>query len=175
MNSRPRFRPVIMVLEDRGVHKNTFMDLQEKSKASIYMAMDSLDNFCTLLTDHGLGSSFSLSFIFEQLSKLKLDTKPGKQNILTTTPFLGRLGVYSMYHVLRDIKYRARIRVPNGYLLVGVADEGNSYINEGVDPDEVFTLKEGQIFGSLIVFPGDCSALTSRFFLRSLCSRIGAA
>jgi hypothetical protein len=34
--------------------------------------------------------------------------------------------------------------------LVGVADEGRAYIQEGVDEDHVFTLKPGTIYGTFL-------------------------
>jgi hypothetical protein len=45
------------------------------------------------------------------------------------------------------MKFKARIPVPRSYQLVGVADEGRAYINEGAQPDKVFTLREKEIYG----------------------------
>ncbi|THH12039.1 hypothetical protein EW146_g7842 [Bondarzewia mesenterica] len=139
-------RPIVMVLEDLGVRLDAFLALQERAKASVYTAMDSLVNLRSLLEENGLGSRFRLPFILEQLDRLGLGMKPTRVKMAIATPFLGRLVRYAMNHVLRDMKHHARIPVPNSYLLVGVADEGHAYINEGVDPDDVFTLKEGQIY-----------------------------
>jgi RNA-dependent RNA polymerase len=36
-----------------------------------------------------------------------------------------------MNHSFREVKFKARIPVPQSYQLVGVADEGQAYINEG--------------------------------------------
>ena len=139
-----------MALEDRGVERDTFMDLQEKAKADIYLARDSLNNFLKLLRDHGLGFKFHLSFILEQLIKLKLDFKDSTDKKTIKSPFFERLLRFSIHHCLREVKFKARIPVPTSYQLVGVADEGRAYIQEGVDEDRVFTLKPGTIYGMFL-------------------------
>jgi hypothetical protein len=55
-----------------------------------------------------------------------------------------------MHHSLREVKFKARIPVPDSYQLVGVADEGRAYIQEGVDEGRVFTLKPGTIYGTFL-------------------------
>ncbi|KAI0306234.1 RNA dependent RNA polymerase-domain-containing protein [Multifurca ochricompacta] len=139
-------RPIVMALEDRGVKKSVFIDLQNAAKAHIYLASDSLKIFAGLLKSHGLGSKFNLTFILEQLIKHGLEFKGHPDNEAIRSAFLGRLVRNSINHSLRDLKFKARIPVPQSYQLVGVADEGQAYINEGVDPSKVFTLKEGFIY-----------------------------
>jgi len=139
-----------MALEDRGVEKDTFMDLQEKAKAKICLSSDSLENFRELLRDHGLGGKYHLGFILEQLLKVGLDFKDGKNKKAIKNAFFERLLRFSIHHSLRTVKFKARIPVPKSYQLVGVADEGRAYINEGVNEDEVFTLKPGTIYGTFL-------------------------
>ena len=56
----------------------------------------------------------------------------------------------------------------NGYQLVGVADEGRAYINEGAK-DDVFTLKEGFVYGT---FPRAlATVLLMITTISSLCAR----
>ena len=140
-----------MALEDLGVRKQTFVDLQEDAKAHIFLARDSLKTFVGLLRSQSLGFKFHLPFILEQLIKLGLDfrdsTLENKEAIHSA--FLGHLVRDSMNHSLRDLKFKARIPVPHSYQLVGVADEGRAYINEGARPDEVFTLREKEIYGMI--------------------------
>ena len=138
-----------MTLEDRGIERDTFMGLQEKAKADIYLARDSLNNFLKLLENHGLGFKFHLSFILEQLIKLKLDFKDSTDKKAIKSSFFERLLRFSLHHSLREVKFKARIPVPDSYQLVGVADEGRAYIQEGLDEDHVFTLKPGTIYGTL--------------------------
>jgi len=65
-----------------------------------------------------------------------------------------------MNHCLREIKYKARIPVPKSYQLVGVADEGRAYIDEGLKEEDVYTLKPWQIYGNvLLTFVGMSTCL----------------
>ncbi|KAH9996136.1 RNA dependent RNA polymerase-domain-containing protein [Russula compacta] len=142
----PFSRPTVMALEDRGVNADAFLDLQEMAKASIDLSSDSLENFSKLLTSHNLGGKFHLAFIVDQLNKIGLDFKDSTHKMVIKNSFFERLLRYSMHHSLREVKFKARIPVPNSYQLVGVADEGRAYIKEGVKEDDVFTLKEGSIY-----------------------------
>jgi RNA-dependent RNA polymerase len=136
-----------MALEDRGVKKEAFIDLMEAAKAKIYMSSDSLANFTEQLKDHGMGGQYHLSFIFKQLDNLGLDFKDGLNKTAIGRPFFGSLLRYSMNHSLREVKYKARIPVPKSYQLVGVADEGRAYVDEGLREEDVFTLQPGRIYG----------------------------
>jgi RNA-dependent RNA polymerase len=136
-----------MALEDLGVKKEAFMSLQNATKRAIYHASDSLKIFSDLLRCHSLGDTFRLAFILKQLFKLGLDFKDYLDKEAIGSVFLGRLVRDTMNHSLREVKYKARIPVPYSYQLVGVADEGQAYIKEGADPDKVFTLREGFIYG----------------------------
>jgi RNA-dependent RNA polymerase len=138
-----------MALEDLGVEKDTFIGLQEKAKAKIYLSSDSLQRFKELLRDHGLGGKYHLGFILDQLIKLRLDFKDGIDKRAIKSAFFERLLRFTMHHSLREVKFKARIPVPDSYQLVGVADEGIAYIeNEGVNKDDVYTLKPGTIYGT---------------------------
>ena len=139
-----------MALEDRGVDKDIFINLQEKAKASIYLSSHSLENFSHLLTKHNLAGKFHLAFILEQLSKLGLDFKDKNEKKAIGSAFFERLLRFSMNHSLREVKFKARIPVPNSYQLVGVADEGRAYIKEGIKEEDVFTLGPGRIYGAFI-------------------------
>jgi RNA-dependent RNA polymerase len=85
VNTNPFSRPAVMALEDRGVDKKIFIDLQAEAKAFIYLSSDSLEDFSHLLPKHDLGGKFHLAFILEQLSKLGLDfkdTNEKKRNVI---------------------------------------------------------------------------------------------
>jgi RNA-dependent RNA polymerase len=142
-----------MALEDRGVEKQTFIDLQEKAKAEIYLSGDSLEGFSKLLRDHGLGGKYHLDFILEQLVNLGLDFKDGIAKQAIKSAFFERLLHFSIQHSLREVKFKARIPIPDSYQLVGVADEGRAYIEEGLNDDDVFTLKPGTIYGMFFYQP----------------------
>jgi len=145
-----------MALEDRGVDIDTFLALQEKAKEDIYSSHDSLEDFLELLKAYNPGGKFHLVYILEQLVKLEQLAKPepnskdGSSKKVIKSAFFERLLCYTMHHALRGIKFKARIRVPMSYQLVGVADEGRAYINEGTKEDDVFTLKANQIYGMFL-------------------------
>lgn len=145
-----------MALEDLGVEKDTFMNLQNAAIRHIYLAGKSLKIFTALLKSHGLGDKFRLSFILRQLIKLRLDFGPGdyRDQGAIGSAFIRRLVCGSINHSLREIKFKARIPVPHSYQLVGVADEGQAYIKDGEDPDKVFTLKEKCIYGMFSLLGG---------------------
>lgn len=161
-----------MILEDRGVRKEALIDLQEIAKAGIYLSEDSLDNFRGLLKNHRLGNKFHLAFILEQLYALGLDFKNNSERRAIECAFLGRLLRYSMNYSLREMKYKARIPVPNSYQLVGVADEGQAYIREGADSEKVFTLGKGRIYGTIYHANSTAPCSTVHKMIRSLCARI---
>ncbi|KAI0636634.1 RdRP-domain-containing protein [Trametes polyzona] len=141
-------KALIMILEDRGVDKKAFLRLQEMAAAEITTASDTVADTVGLLKAHNLGQSFSLPWLLRGLRAAGL----GMRAEAARDPALGDLGetflqslvIFAQHHVLRDIKHGARIPIPDGYLLVGVADEGAMYAKEGVE--NVFTLKEGQIY-----------------------------
>lgn len=157
-------RPAVMALEDRGVKKEAFIDLMEAAKAKIYMSSDSLANFTEQLKDHGMGGQYHLSFIFKQLDNLGLDFKDGLNKTAIGRPFFGSLLRYSMNHSLREVKYKARIPVPKSYQLVGVADEGRAYVDEGLREEDVFTLQPGRIYACI-----QDSAHEEPVFLKGAC------
>ncbi|KAI9446027.1 RdRP-domain-containing protein [Lactarius indigo] len=157
-------RLAVMALEDRGVKKEAFIDLQENAKAKIYLSSESLEGFTEQLRVHNMGGQYHLAFIFEQLNKLGLDFKNGINKMATGRPFFEGLLRYFMNHALREVKFKARIPVPKSYQLVGVADEGRAYINEGLKEEDVFTLKQGSIYACVQV-----SAHEDPVFLKGAC------
>ena len=139
-----------MVLEDRGVTKKAFMDLQRDAIAEIHMSSDSIMQCRTLFRAHSLGSAFRLSYICQFLHAIGMGM-PHEQytDVVLRDPFFERLVQFGKNDVLRSIKHNARIPVKQSWLLVGVADEGFAYEAEGCE--NVFKLEEGQIFGVCIL------------------------
>lgn len=137
-----------MILENRGVRKEVFEDLQDVAVAEARTIDDSLDRFTSVLRDHSLGFGYRLPFLLEGLRKLGLDLGPvtkQKRCVDMDGPFWRQLRQVAMLDVLREIKHGARVPIPDSYLLVGVADEGPAY--ESVGHENVYSLKEGQIYG----------------------------
>ena len=149
-------RPLIMVLEDLGVKRESFERLQDEAVADARTIHHSVEDFRRILNTHSMGHRYHLSYTLKRLKEnygLDLHTKNDVLGI--DTQFLQQIREVAMVSVLRDIKHRARIPVPEievdgrprpeGCYLVGVADEGPAYEKNGYK--DVFTLKEGQIYG----------------------------
>jgi RNA-dependent RNA polymerase len=118
-------RPLIMILEGLGVPYKTFKDYQDDAVAEAQESNESLRRAAVFLESHGLGTSFRLTSVMTSLDSLGLD--------LPADSFYERMMEFAVHHVLRELKHHARIPVPGGWTLVGVADNHNF-------------LKEGQIF-----------------------------
>ena len=123
-------RPLIMLLETLGLEKEIFLELQRKAVRVTEDAIKSLATASSLLDEHGLGTAFSLKSVFNSMAGIGADL--GTQDDLW--PFLEHVLSFCVNHVLRDLKYRARVPIPRSCVLVGVADEYN-------------LLREGQIYG----------------------------
>jgi len=135
--------PLIMVLEDLGVRKEAFIDLQNRAVASARTIHDSIEKFKEVLSTQKMGHSFGLVSTLDQLrSDYDMDLKS------IDNPFFQELRRVAMNAILRDIKHSARIPIENNYLLVGVADEGPAYERRGVQ--DVYCLNEGEIFGKVL-------------------------
>ncbi|GJE87096.1 RdRP-domain-containing protein [Phanerochaete sordida] len=138
-------RPLIMVLEDRGVSKQAFLDLQEAAVAAIHMSSDSVLQCRHLFREHSLGGSYRLSYIWQLLNAVGLGMEHEKdKRVVLRDPFFETLVQFAKNDVLRSIKHNARIPVLDSYLLVGVADEGPAYEAEGCE--NVYKLEKGEIY-----------------------------
>lgn len=135
-----------MILEDRGVEKAALMKLQDEAIKNIHTASDSLVQASQLFKAHSLGRSFSLHYVIQGLCAIGIGTKSeeGIKHVLSDV-FMDRLITFAKNTVLRDIKHRARIPIPESFHLVGVADEGPAYIAEG--KVNVYALKKDCIYG----------------------------
>ncbi|CAG7851524.1 Probable RNA-dependent RNA polymerase SHL2; AltName: Full=Protein SHOOTLESS 2 [Serendipita indica DSM 11827] len=154
-------RPLIMLLETLKVPLEPFMALQTKAVEETRDAMKSFDAAARILERYGLGTAFRLTSVFLQLHKLgvSLALKDRSQGLL---PFLGRMLQFVENHILRDLKYKARIPVPNAWTLVGVSDEYD-YLGENeiyarvrtIDGEEQYLEGPVMISRSPTVHPGD--------------------
>ncbi|KAI0775229.1 RdRP-domain-containing protein [Trametes elegans] len=137
-------RPLIMVLEDLGVRREAFLNLQDKAKVAVVTASDSMEETILLLRKHDLGKSFGLRWILQHLQRAGMHMAHEHENPVMDNEFILRLVRYAQSHILREIKHEGRIAIPEAYQLVGVADEGPAYEKAGFE--NVFSLKQGQIF-----------------------------
>ncbi|PCH33549.1 RdRP-domain-containing protein [Wolfiporia cocos MD-104 SS10] len=135
-------RPLIMLLEGLGVPADVFLMLQEQAVRETQAAMNSLETAARLLEAHGLGASFRLSSTMLGLHKLGL--APFLEDI-----FWRQMMDFAVNHVLRELKHHARIPVPGGWTLVGVADV-HGWLQEG----EIFACIDPQDHSGLIYLEG---------------------
>ena len=138
-----------MVLEDRGAPKEVFVQLQEGTVADTRMAHDSAALFAKLLESNQLCYNYRLAGILKTLNALGLELKPNHLQQPLDSPFLARLRACAINHVLYGVKHEARIQIPNSYMLVGVADEGPAYMQQG--RTNVYCLPQGKIYGTHLV------------------------
>jgi RNA-dependent RNA polymerase len=117
-------RPLVMLLEGLGIPYETFKMYQDMAITDTKNATKSIGSTISLLEQNGLGTSLRLPSVLSALAKL------GVQSI--DEPFYNRMMEFSVHHVLRDIKHKARIPIPGGWNLVGVAD-----IHQYLQPNEI--------------------------------------
>ena len=134
---RPMFlnRPLIMLLEHLGVEGDVIIDLQSTCIREVQSIQTSLTRANKVFLQHNLGTSFHLPSLFNNISKyLELDISDDPDSLHH------RLIDGALYcgatHVLREIKHRAHILVPDSFTLLGVSDEYDC-------------LAEGEIFATV--------------------------
>lgn len=165
-------RPLVVVLEDRKISPDVFLKIQAEALANVSSAQGSITTACQFLRANGLGRGFTLRYVLEQLGNLGLDLKKRPEiaridddpiddydpeaGVLNNKFILNTLK-FAEFHVLRDIKHRARIPVKDSYVVVGVADEGPAYRKSGITKigeDKVFCLVGDSVYG---MFPESAS------------------
>ena len=125
-------RPLIMLLETLGVPLEPIMDLQKNAVKQTVAASKSMESAARLLEQHGLGTAFRMTSILLNLHKLQVELESTRQDGEFIS-FLKRTLKFAVNHVLRDLKYKSRIPVPDAWTLVGVADEYRY-----LEPDEIY-------------------------------------
>lgn len=131
------FSPLIQILEDLGIHKDTFLQLQDAAVTILQTARHSLSDFANLLDTHGLGKAFSLSYLMRSLDKIGCTLEHHDSARAVGTPFLRGLIDTAMLSVLRSMKHSARIPVPQSWNLVGIADE-----DRVLGPGQIYGMKK---------------------------------
>lgn len=156
-------RPLIMLLEHLGVERKTFIALQNDAIEAVEKIRTSFLESSKLFQQHGLGASFRLPSLFNNFVKeLKLDDRDVEQGVLKCDLLTTALA-FAATHVLREIKFRARIPVPESYTLIGVSDEwgclrkGEIYATVRDERNGVHLKIEGKVLitRSPQIHPGD--------------------
>ncbi|GAA6063172.1 hypothetical protein JCM10212_005017 [Sporobolomyces blumeae] len=126
-------RPLISALEDLGIGAGVFLEYQREAISELDLP-DESDPFAfrkvhNVLCRAGLGDASR----FQELLKLLDDLGGVPPSILSTEPLLRSALEAARIRILRKIKYKASIPVPESYLLVGVPDE-----DQYLDEDEIY-------------------------------------
>ncbi|KAH7868663.1 RNA dependent RNA polymerase-domain-containing protein [Lentinula edodes] len=136
-------RPLIVLLEGLGVPFETFKYYQDLAVKEAHEAMHSLESASYFFQVQGIGGSFRLPTVMTLLSKIGYT--------MLKDDFFERVLDLGVKHVLRDLKYRARIPVPGAYNLVGIAD-----INQELGPNEISVCIMEKNSGKLKYLSGPC-------------------
>ncbi|KAG8890412.1 hypothetical protein FRB98_008447 [Tulasnella sp. 332] len=120
-------QPMITLLETLGVKSGILHVLLDDALEAIKEALESATATARLLSDYHLGESFGVPSLLNMLDRYGMST------LLASDKMLQEARNYALYHVQRDMKYKANIPVPDAYTLVGIADVHD-------------VLEEGQIY-----------------------------
>ncbi|KAK0484002.1 RNA dependent RNA polymerase-domain-containing protein [Armillaria novae-zelandiae] len=146
-------RPLVMIMEDKQVRRDSLQELQDNAVADTMIIDDSIKDFNSILRAHSLGSQYRLSYILDKISTLGFDIQAQGRTPSIDTPFLKQIRQVAKIDVLREIKHQSRIPIPGSYLLVGIPDEGPAYEQNGYE--NVFTLKQNEIYACVQKRPED--------------------
>jgi hypothetical protein len=154
-------RPMIALLESWGVRPEVFLELQHESVKSLQESTTRPEAAIQLLHRTGVGRGCNMEGIIRSLDSNGI-------NVITQVPFLHDANISLVNFALRNIKYRARIRVPKCHTLVGVMDETGTLAENQViacinEPGkEVYYLKGRCLLGrSPMLAPGDVQYATA--------------
>ncbi|CAE6379822.1 unnamed protein product [Rhizoctonia solani] len=112
-------RPLVVLLWSGGVEDDVFVNLMKENLAETTSGMTTLAGAAKLLIANRLGVPFQLASTFNRLARLDLELD--QEGIRTSG--LHKLLNATFFHIKRDLKHKARIKVPASYTLVGVCDE----------------------------------------------------
>jgi hypothetical protein len=132
-------RPLIMILSGLGLQEQIFIKLQTEAVEKTERAAKSLKSAAELLETHGMGTSFALPSTFLNLKRLGVSLDPTSTTVGFRDTFVDRCLKFAVHHVLREIKFKARVPVPECWKLVGVVDVHN-------------ILRPNQIYGNQFQF-----------------------
>ncbi|KAJ3020730.1 UNVERIFIED_CONTAM: hypothetical protein HDU68_009994 [Siphonaria sp. JEL0065] len=117
-------RQVILILEDMGVSKLVFLELQRQVVHDLQIIWKNPEKLVDLAAKEGAFANFV--HLWKNLGIFEW----------TANDFIRQSFEHIRSYLLKEIKYKARIKIPGGWTLFGVLDETGA-------------LKEGQIFVQL--------------------------
>lgn len=156
-------KPLIAILYGRGVPRKVFLQLQREAieQAERAISFKSFDDAGKCLDMYAMGSSFGLPTTLQNLHKLNPIGAALKH------PFMERCMQVALYHMMRALKYKMQIPVPQSWKLVGTIDEFSI-----LESDEIFVSVmennelievEGKVlvYKSPVIHPGDVQFATA--------------
>ncbi|UZJ51711.1 hypothetical protein CBS101457_001031 [Exobasidium rhododendri] len=150
-------RPLIALLETLGVPYKTFQDLQEEALVKIGAAASNTTSAARLLQELGLGLTTRVKSTLMTLQKEFLI------DAIAEIPFFKEVIRTAVAASLRAMKYKARIKVPNAYTLMGIMDETGlleedevyACLQEGSKSERLYLKGRHLILRSPTLHPGD--------------------
>lgn len=114
--------PLIKILEDLGVPRDLFLELQREEVESLRQTVRSPQQAAIFLDQAHIAKSTRLSWLITLLQSIGINYNQDR--------FLKRAVELVILMKLRDLKYKARILVPEAVTLYGIMDE-TGYLKEG--------------------------------------------
>lgn len=114
--------PLIKILEDLGAPCDLFLELQREEVESLRQAVRSPQQAAMFLDQTHIAKSTRLSWLITLLQSIGINYNQDR--------FLKRAVELVILMKLRDLKYKARILVPEAVTLYGIMDE-TGYLKEG--------------------------------------------
>jgi len=122
-------RSLIKILEDQGINPQRIMDLQDEALSVLLSAMDSPANASFFMERYNAGVSLKLPGLIRSLHVLNMNWHED--------PFLSQVVELRLIVAFRDLKYKARIPITKGVVLLGIMDE-TGYLKE----NEVYCVRD---------------------------------
>ncbi|KAI6798622.1 RNA-directed RNA polymerase [Hortaea werneckii] len=115
-------RQLIKILEDLDIPTQVFLDLQKETMDKRRCMTDSAVNTATLLEGIESTKATKMPSLINLLHEVGLDYRQDH--------FLYRIVEMALVNKLRDVKYRGRIPIEQGFTLYGIMDE-TGFLQEG--------------------------------------------
>jgi RNA-dependent RNA polymerase len=132
---------LLHLVQGLGVPFETFKYFQDIAVLEAQNATESLETAARFLDAYGLGTSYRLTSVMLSLYKLGFTDLPDN--------FYQQSLEFAVHHVLRELKQHARIQIPGGWTLVGVAD-----VHGFLKPREIFACFKDPDLGKTIYLEG---------------------
>ncbi|KAH8689571.1 putative RNA-dependent RNA polymerase [Talaromyces proteolyticus] len=107
--------PLIKILEDLGVARDVFLELQRQEIESLSQIVHSPQQAASFLEQSHISKSIRLPWLILVLKSMDLS--------YVHDSFLKQAVELTILTKLRDLKYKARIRIPKAVTLYGIMDE----------------------------------------------------